>query len=219
MDLTAVNNGSQCTSYRYRIENDENRYVETYDVTKRTPRSDREEAIHPTRNCWMYYQDFGIGQWPLGPIPSHQVLMTSPISEKKKRTTNWFHSYVKYVQLDTRMVLFQQQNFTFEIWTPRFLWAPEHSMQTRIPRFRDAHSGLGAWHSAHFSFPGIPLMMLVTLLYASSTTDESESFPMVTVPSPISEPPDEIWLVADRAIVSEFVSLNVTSFVYALVSL
>lgn len=41
----------------------------------------------------------------------------------------------------------------FDMWTPRFRWTPEHSIQMRIPRFKDAHSGSGAPQSAHFSFP------------------------------------------------------------------
>lgn len=39
------------------------------------------------------------------------------------------------------------------MWTPRFRWTPEHSMQTRTPRFKDAQSGSGAPQSAHLSLP------------------------------------------------------------------
>ena len=42
---------------------------------------------------------------------------------------------------------------TFDICTPRLRWTPEHSMQTRTPRFKDAQSGSGAPQSAHLSFP------------------------------------------------------------------
>ena len=37
--------------------------------------------------------------------------------------------------------------------TPRLRWTPEHSIQTRTPRFNDAQSGSGAPQSAHLSFP------------------------------------------------------------------
>jgi hypothetical protein len=43
---------------------------------------------------------------------------------------------------------------TLEIWTPRFLCTPEHSMQSKIPKFKDAQSGSAAPQSAQKSFPG-----------------------------------------------------------------
>ena len=42
---------------------------------------------------------------------------------------------------------------TFDIWTPRFLCTPEHSMHRRAPRFRDAQSGSEAPQSAHILLP------------------------------------------------------------------
>ena len=44
---------------------------------------------------------------------------------------------------------------TLEMLTPRFRWIPEHSMQTRIPRFSDAHVGLGMPQSAQNLLPGL----------------------------------------------------------------
>ena len=40
-----------------------------------------------------------------------------------------------------------------EMWLPRFLWIPEHSMQTTTPRFRLAQSGLGASQSTQRALP------------------------------------------------------------------
>lgn len=42
---------------------------------------------------------------------------------------------------------------TFEMWTPRLRWTPEHSMHTRTPRFNEAQSGSEAQQSAQLSFP------------------------------------------------------------------
>ncbi len=41
-----------------------------------------------------------------------------------------------------------------EIWTPRFLCTPEHSMQSKIPKFKDAQSGSTVPQSAQTAFPG-----------------------------------------------------------------
>ena len=46
---------------------------------------------------------------------------------------------------------------TFEMWTPRLRWAPEHSIHIKMPRFKEAQSGPAALHSAQWSFPGISL--------------------------------------------------------------
>jgi len=46
-------------------------------------------------------------------------------------------------------------DLTLEMWEPRFLWIPEHSMQTSIPRLMEAQSGFSLPQSAQCVFPGM----------------------------------------------------------------
>ena len=55
---------------------------------------------------------------------------------------------------------------TLDMWDPRFLWMPEHSMQIKTPRLMLAQLGFGLSQSAHFEFPLVSDFSLDSLLWS-----------------------------------------------------
>lgn len=57
-----------------------------------------------------------------------------------------------YSSIMNKKIIYIKVHVTLDMCTPRDLWIPEHSMQTKIPKFITAQSGLLLPQSAHEEF-------------------------------------------------------------------
>ena len=97
-----------------------------------------------------------------------QCIYQATSSTHATQATNATHTTSTYLHSSS------VSDLILEMWEPRFLWTPEHSMHSKQPWLREPHSGSARKDTQHYSMI-VPLYTLHIILWTLHTHNVARS--------------------------------------------